>query len=336
MLRFGCLGAARITPQALIAPAALREDVMVSAIAARAASRARAFADEYEIGGTETDYAALIARGDVDAVYNALAPDRHMDLTCLALAAGKPVLCEKPFAMNADEARKMAEQAKMRDTFLMEAFHYRFHPAFQQVVEIVRGGDLGRIQSYEGVFSVEIPERDGELRHELALGGGALMDLGCYPLHWARSLLDGVPEILSAKAETGRPGIDLSMRAELLFDGGVRAKLKTSMAPGAPRRAALEIVGTAAALKVTNPLAPHMGYRIEILPNGGGDPIRVADAPAGGLSTYDYQLAHFMDCLAGKTEPLLGLDDAVANMAAIDAIYTAAGLQPRGLGDGSQ
>ena len=327
MIRIGCLGAARITPKALIAPAAKQADVQVSAIAARDAERARAFAETHDIAAAETDYESLIHRSDVDMIYNALPPSRHEDLTVLALKAGKPVLCEKPIASNAAAAQRMADTARDTGTLLMEAFHYRFHPAFQQAKDIVCGGDLGRLRRFEGAFSVEVKDTAEELRHSFALGGGALMDLGCYPVHWARTLMTGEPEIVAAEAIVEKPDIDLSMTASLVFDRGIRAEVSTSMAPGTERRARIKVVGADATLVMDNPIAPHLGYRTQIL--GAGDPITVANEGPSGDTTYDYQLAHFLACLRGEDEPLLTPEDAVANMTAIDAIYSAAGLSPR-------
>ena len=331
MIRIGCLGAARITPKAIIVPAEKMDEVRVSAIAARDETRAEAFATAHRIANIETDYAALIARPDVDVIYNALPPSRHADLTILALEAGKPVLCEKPMAMNAEDAARMAEAADRTGVLLMEAFHYRFHPAFQQVRDIIQGGDLGRLVTYEGHFSVEIPESDGELRHELDLGGGALMDLGCYPLHWARTLLGSEPEVISANAVTGRDGIDLSMRADMVCDGGVKVSLNTSMAPGAERAAWLHVTGSDGSLRFQNPIAPHTGYRITLKPEGASEPILVAEEGPSEQTTYHYQLEHFLKCLSGEAAPLLAPADGVANMAAIDAIYRSAGMVPRGL-----
>lgn len=331
MLRFGCLGAAKITPSALIGPVKARDDVVITAIASRSHEKATAFGAEHGIMGIETDYGALIARDDVDVIYNALPPHRHADLTIAALRAGKPVLCEKPMAMNAVQAASMAEAAKETGVFFMEAFHYRFHPAFAQICEIVHGGDLGRIRSFRGVFNVEIPEQDGELRHELAVGGGALMDLGCYPLHWARSLLPGEPEIIAAEAVTGRDGIDLSMQADMVFDGGAKARLETSMVPDIALAASIEIIGSAARLEVTNPIAPHRGYKIALEPEGASEPIIVAEEGESKDTSYDYQLAHYVACLNGTAMPILTPEDGIGNMTAIDGIYRAAGMLPRGM-----
>ncbi len=336
MLAIGCLGAARITPKALIDPAGRRDDVDVVAVAAREAGRAEAFAKEHSIRSIETDYDALVRRADVDAIYNALPPSRHADLTIKALAAGKHVLCEKPLAMNVDEARAMAEAARGSSAVLLEAFHYRFHPAFGTALDLVRGGALGRLRTCRAVFNVEIPERAGEIRHTLAVGGGALMDLGCYPVHWARTLLGGTGlggtgRVVSARATEGLAGIDLEMSARVEFEGGVMAELETSMAKGIERGARVEVTGDKARLVMINPIAPHMGYRIELWPEGADAAEIIAEAPAGGPATYDYQLAHFVDLVAGRAEPVLPPKDGVANMALIDEIYRAAGMTPRGM-----
>ncbi|MEM7663118.1 MAG: Gfo/Idh/MocA family oxidoreductase [Pseudomonadota bacterium] len=327
MLRIGCLGAARITPAAMILPAQKLSGVSVSAVASRDHDRATAFAQQHDIEGIETDYEALIARNDVDVVYNALPPSRHEDLTIAALRAGKPVLCEKPFAMNRDAAKRMAETAEETGTLLMEAFHYRFHPAFAVVQDVLQREELGELQRVDAEFSVEIKEKPSELRHTYDLGGGALMDLGCYPIHWARTLLEGEPRITSAKSIIGQPNIDLQTEALMIFSGGVEARIRTNMQTGATFAARLKLEGSDATLTMENPLAPHFGYSIQI--EGDGDPITVASGTVDTQTTYDYQLEHFVKCVRGDAEPLLSPWDAVANMAAIDAIYRAAGLPPR-------
>ncbi len=331
MLRIGCLGAAKITPKAMIAPARGRADVDVVALAARDAGRALAFAQEHRIQIIEESYEALIERDDIDAVYNALPPSRHAELTIKALEAGKHVLCEKPLAMNAVEARQMAEAAQLSDAVLLEAFHYRFHPAFDTLLEFVRSGELGELKGFKAVFNVEIPERPGEIRHTLNVGGGALMDLGCYPVHWARTVLGSEGQVVSAVARGGLGGIDLEMAARIEFEGGVVAELKTSMAMGVERGASLEVSGDKGRLMMNNPIAPHMGYRIEHWPEGAVAATIIAQAPAGGLTTYDYQLAHFVDLAAGQADTILSPEDGVANMALIDGIYHAAGMSPRGM-----
>ncbi|MFZ1179625.1 MAG: Gfo/Idh/MocA family oxidoreductase, partial [Mycobacterium sp.] len=142
-VRIGILGAARIAPFALINPSRENADVVVAAVVARDASRARSFAAKHRIASVHESYEALIADPDLDAVYNPLPNGLHGRWSRAALAAGKHVLCEKPFTANASEAREIAELAANSDRVVMEAFHYRYHPLTLRVEEIIASGELG-------------------------------------------------------------------------------------------------------------------------------------------------------------------------------------------------
>ncbi|AXE63408.1 hypothetical protein BBF93_03625 [Hyphomonas sp. CACIAM 19H1] len=325
MVRIGILGAAKIAPKALIPQVKKRADCSVVAIAARDGARAGAFAGAHGIPEVVESYEALIARPDIDLIYNALPPHRHADLSIAALEAGKHVLCEKPFALNAPEARRMADAAERTGRHLIEAFHYRFHPMFLDILEKVRSGAIGRLCAMKADFSVRIPYAAEELRHRPDLGGGALMDLGCYPLHWLRTVAGSEPRLISARMEEGAAGIDLVTEAELEFPGGVPARLRTSMKPDQKIKAFLAIKGSEGILRATNPIHPSRGNAISI--QRGRDVTRYS---VDGETTYDYQLAHVLDVIAGRATPLTGGADAVANMAMIDAIYETGGLKPRG------
>jgi len=325
MIRIGILGAAKIGPKAVLRQASRRQDCTITAVASRDGDKAKAYAEQYGIPAVETDYLALVEREDVDLVYNALPPHRHADLTIAALEAGKAVLCEKPFAMNTPEAVNMVTAAHRTGQTLIEAFHYRFHPAFQMVLDIIRREELGALHTLEGIFDVEIPYREGELRHTLELGGGALMDLGCYPLHMVRTLAGAEPRVLSAEAVCERDGVDLSMKAQLGFPGGVKAKIQTSMAPGVTRQTFLRAECADGSIEMTNPVHPQLGHEITIHHMG---KTRIESVPS--TTTYDHQLAHVLNVMRGRAAPLTGGADAVGNMSAIDAIYVAAGLNPRG------
>ena len=326
MIRIGILGAAKIAPPAIIEPARRRTDCRVVAVAARDAGRAAAYAAEHDIQHVADSYDALIARNDIDLIYNALPPNRHADLSIAALKAGKAVLCEKPFAMNAGEAAAMQQAAEETGRPLVEAFHYRFHPAFLHALGHVRSGHVGKILSMEADFSVAIPYRPGELRHTLETGGGALMDLGCYCIHMVRTMAGTEPSVASAECHCDRPGVDISTHARLVFPGVVTASVMTSMSETVTRRMQLHVEGTKGSLTFNNPIHPHRGHKIILQQHG--QPDRTETIP--GEITYDHQLAHMVDVLAGRAEPLTGGADAVANMRVIDAIYGSAGLQPRG------
>lgn len=321
MIRIGILGAAKIAPKAIISPAKKRSDCIVACVAARDETRAKAYAAEHAIPETAASYGALIARSDIDLIYNALPPHRHADLTIAALEAGKAVLCEKPFAMNAREARAMVEASDRSGRPLVEAFHYRFHPMFGEILKQLQSGAIGKLCAVRSEFSVAIKNRPGELRHDPALGGGALMDLGCYALHWARTVAGSEPEITVASARLSPQGADLETTAELKFAGGVTARVRTSMAEGQRFKALLAIQGSEGVLVAQNPLHPSLGHSITIRRGAS-----VRRYSVDGLSTYDHQLAHMIDVMKTNAPPLTGGADAVANMALIDAIYAAAGV----------
>ena len=322
-LRLGLLGASRIAPKAVIAPAAGRDDVAVVAVAARDGARAARYATEHDLPAAMEGYAALLARDDVDGVYSALPPAEHRAWALAAAAAGKAQLVEKPFALNAVEAGEMAAAAARAERPLLEAFHYRFHPALRLAERWMLDGRLGRLRAASAVFDAQIAERPGELRWIRPLGGGALMDLGGYALHALRTLLRAEPQVLEARCEL-RHGVDAATRARLRF-GEVEARITCDMRQ--PRRAHLSIEGERGRLDFDNFVAPHAGGALVFTPAGGG----AADvAPIDGHATYAFQLDHLVEVCAGRAAPLTGGADAVAQMQAVDAIYRAAGLGPIG------
>lgn len=320
MLRIGLLGASRIAPKAVIAPARDRDDVAVVAVAARDGAKVRAYAAEHAIPHAVEGYAALLDRDDVDVVYSALPPAEHRYWAIAAARAGKAQLCEKPCALNAAHARDMVAAANAAGRPLVEAFHNRFHPAFRTVERMVAEGRLGRIVRASATFDAEIAEREGELRWIRPLGGGSLMDLGCYALHALRTVLACEPQVLDAECDV-KCGVDAATRATLRF-GKVEATLSCDMTR--PRASVLVIEGEAGRIVFDNYVSPHAFGALTFTPADGA-PQALSLA---GPSTYACQLQHMVDVVEHGAAPLTGGADAIAQMEAIDAIYTAAGLGP--------
>jgi predicted dehydrogenase len=328
MIRIGILGAARIAPRGIITPANETLGAEVVAIGARDLERARNFAAQHSIPAAVGSYAELVGRDDVDLVYCALPPSAHLQWCTAALENGKHVLVEKPFASNAQDAARMVAAARAAGRHLIEGFHYRHHPLFERALAALRGGAIGRVRRIEATFNAALPDTPGELRYVEALGGGALMDLGCYCMHWIRTVAADEPTVVRATAKCGSPGVDIDIEAQLAFTSGPTATLKCSMQPADGilyRR--LRVQGASGVLEIENPVTPHAGATLSI---------ESANAPlpeitSGGDTTFHYQLRHVLDVIAGRVEPLTGGDDAIGNMRAIDAIYRAAGLRPRGL-----
>ena len=323
-LRIGTLGAAKITPAALVQPARETEGVEVVAVAARDPERARAFAEEHGIPEVCASYDELVAREDLDVVYNPLPISHHCEWTIRALEAGKHVLCEKAFSCNAAEAERMADTARRTGLRLVEAFHYRYHPLMERVLGLVRGDEIGTLRELRGGFSVPFHTED-DIRFVYALGGGALMDLGCYPLHMVRHASGSEPQVVRAEAKEGPPQVDIALRAELRFPGGATGEISCSMESDAQLMATLELTGERGRIHVMNPLAPHIGHQLTVESEAGTTQEQVE-----GASTYTHQLRAFAAHVEDGAPVPTGPEDAIAQMRAIDAIYRAAGLRPRG------
>jgi predicted dehydrogenase len=328
MIRIGILGAARIAPRGIVTPANALLGAEVVAVAARDLDRAQNFAAQHGIPMALGSYAELIVRDDIDLVYVALPPSAHLEWCTAALESGKHVLVEKPFASNAQDAAKMVAAARAAERHLIEGFHYRYHPFFERALTAVRRGEIGRIRHIDAVFNASLPDTPGELRYIESLGGGALMDLGCYCLHWIRTIVGEEPSVVNASARCATAGVDLDIEAQLAFTSGPTATLKCSMQPEDGRLyRRVRVQGDAGTLELDNPVSPHSGATLTIESANSPMPQIVS----GGDTTFHHQLRHVIQVIEGRVQPLTGGEDAIGNMRAIDAIYRAAGLKPRGL-----
>ena len=327
-IRFGTLGAANITPNALTQPASRNADVAVVAIAARDRARAEAMAEKEGVEHVVDDYQAVIDHPDVNVVYNPLPISHHHEWTLKALAAGKPVLCEKSFAMNEREAIEMAEAADKAGLLLIEAFHYRYHPVFLRALEIYHAGSIGELVRLTGRFHVGLGDRDmprDSIRMIYETGGGATMDMGCYPLSWMRHFTGEEPEVTSAEAVEGPPDVDLRLVTELRFPGGATGSTSGSMMRGDRFLTDLCAEGTKGTLTVNNPLVPHMGHEIKLEVDG-----ETTTETLTKRTTYDYQLDAFVRALDTGEKLATDAEDAVKQMRLIDNAYRAAGMKVRG------
>ncbi len=330
-LRFGILGAARIAPKALTVPARLVDTAEMTLVAARDRSRAEAFAAEHGVAAVVDSYQEVIESPDVDVVYNPLPMHLHAEWTIAALRAGKHVLCEKPFASNAAEAAEMVRVAEETGMILGEAFHHVYHPMFRRIIELIAAGTIGNVVRAEGYFNISI--RQPDIRWDYATSGGSLMDLGCYSTIWVRHVMQASPDasaasepdVVHAVADEGPEHIDARMQAELVFPTEATGRVESSMVTeeGDIR---LEVSGTKGSITAINPLAPQNGNTLTIRTDSGETSGEIV---AG--STYEHMVRAFCDHVThGTPFPTMGADS-IANMATIDAIYTAAGLPLRGV-----
>jgi predicted dehydrogenase len=327
-LRIGVLGASRIAEQAIVGPAAELGHRLV-AVAARDRSRAETFAEKYGVERVLDDYQQVINDHEVDVVYNPLANSLHAPWNLAAIAAGKPVLSEKPFARDEAEARHVAEIADAAGVTVLEGFHYFFHPVNRRAFALAGDGTLGTITHVEVRMAMPEPG-DGDPRWSLELAGGALMDLGCYGLHVMRSLghlampgIEGRPSIVRAHAEQRTPGVDAWCDVELGFPGGATGLAAHSMV-GDDYSFTLRIVGTNGDLLVHDFIKPNTDDRLTI-----NTPTGTTVERLGTRASYTYQLEAFAAHVQQGAPLPFGTADAVANMAFVDNAYRAAGLAPR-------
>jgi len=323
LIRIGILGAAKIAPAALIDPAKVNAEVLVAAVAARDASRAQAFATKHNIPRVHESYETLIADPDLDAVYNPLPNGLHGRWTRAALAAGKHVPCEKPFAANAAETLEIAELAAKSDRVVMEAFHYRYHPLALRVEQIIASGELGKLERVEAAMCFPLPNFS-DIRYNYSLAGGATMDAGCYAVHMARTFGGANPEVVSAQAKLRDPQVDRAMTADLLFAAGHMGRVHCSMWSSDLLRISANVVGEHGELRVLNPVLPQVFHRLSVRSADGKRVERFSRR-----ASYAYQLDAFAAAvLRGETVKTTP-EDALENMTVIDAIYRAAGLPLR-------
>lgn len=321
-MRIGCLGAARITPQAVVYPSKVRPGAVLQSVAARDLDRAEAFARTHGFARADSDYSALLEANDIDLVYNALPINLHAEWTIKALEAGKHVLCEKPFAMNVREVHQVMAAAKKSGKRVVEAFHYRYHPGFLQMLAWIDAGEIGMVSSVEAKFNIAIADKDGsEIRHLPETGGGAFMDLGCYPLSWALNTIRNRPAHIEAKAELTPRGVDRKMDAVLTFPGAVRATLSSSMAEGESFSSSFLIKGSKGEIEFVNPLAPHYGASLTLKAG-----TKTLNARISRITTYTWQLETVIHALENNMALPTEGEAIVMQQEVLDGIYAAAGL----------
>ncbi len=325
MIRFGTLGAARITPNALIYPCMNEPQAMISCVAARDRARAEAFAEAHHIRTVLDTYDEVATHEKITALYNPLHIPAHHKWTIMALNAGKHVLCEKSLACNATEAAEMRDVARAQNLVLMDAYHYRYHPVFIRAKEIYDSGVLGDIETIATTFQIEVTD-ETDIRMNYELGGGVTMDIGCYPISWVRHISGLEPDRVQASAEVGPPNVDVFLETRMELPGGIVATTTGDMREGVPFRADIVVTGSKGKLTINNPIAPQMGHLITLEQNGSTQSEELDRRP-----TYAYQLDAFINAVQHGASLFTDGDDAVKQMQVIDRAYEAAGLPLRGL-----
>lgn len=318
-VKWGILGAAKIGLDRVIPGMLKAANVEVVAIASRDLAKARAAADRLGIPAAYGSYEDLLADPDVQVVYNPLPNNLHVEWTLRAARAGKHVLCEKPMAMSAADAEAL--RGCPQDRLVMEAFMVRFHPQWIRAREHVRSGRLGEIRALQMLFAYNNPD-PANIRNRTETGGGALMDIGCYPMVGARFLLDADP--LRAIALIDRDpvfGTDRLSSAILDFGGG--RQMTFAVSTQATRYQRMQVLGTKARLEIVIPVNAPQGEATRILIDDGGTPdgsgAEVEILPAS--DQYTLQAEAFSRAVLGEETLPWGIEDSILNMRILDALF---------------
>lgn len=329
-LRWGIVGTGGIAA-AFCRDLTLLPDHAVVAVGSRSQGSADRFADEHAVPTRHSSYAALAADPRVDAVYVATPHPAHHDAALLAIEAGKAVLVEKPFTMNAAQARSLVSAARDRGTFLLEAMWTRFLPHVTAIRELLSSGALGDVVLVTAEHGQWFAEDPDFRLFAPELGGGALLDLGIYPVSFAHLVL-GTPARVTAVSDPAFTGVDAQTSMLLQYDSGAHAVLTTSLRGQSECHAA--IVGREGRIEIDGVFYRPTSFRLvrrDGREDGEVETFRF-DEPGHGLR---YQAAEVARCVrAGLTEsPVLPLDETIAVMETLDEVRRQIGLRYAGVED---
>ena len=313
-LRWGVLGTAGIA-ESFVRGVRMGDAGTIHAVASRDLSRARAWAERFAVPLAFGSYDELLGSGAVDLVYNPLPNSLHAEWTVRALEAGLPVLCEKPLTVNAAEAREVAAASARTGLAVAEAFMYRFHPVYDRVLETIASGAIGELVSISAQFTFFLDDR-AQIAASAKLGGGSLRDVGCYAVNLARRIAGREP--VRAMAMTRGTEVDDTLVGLLEFPGGILAQVECGIESHERHRA--EIAGTAGSILLARPWFPGLDEGRFLLCRGE----REEEVVSPGGDGYHLEAMDFVRAVQTRTPPRWPVADAVANMAAIDALLRSA------------
>ncbi|WP_200530970.1 Gfo/Idh/MocA family oxidoreductase [Halorubrum sp. LN27] len=316
-LTFGVLGTAGIARKAVV-PAIAASDHAVGAVASRDGERARRFAEEHAIPRSHGSYEALLEDAGIDAVYVPLPNGLHAEWTTRAADAGLHVLCEKPLAVDAAEARAVTDHCADRGVTLMEGFMYRYHPRTERVLELV-AEELADVRTVTSTFRFPLYDRPNDVRLDPELAGGSLMDVGCYPVSLARTVLGEPDRAYAHTHDTRDAGVDTELAGVLEYEDGRSARIASGFDTQLIQRYRIDAtngwVAVERAFDAPTDERTELTYEID-----GRRGVETFDP----VDQYRLQVEHFADCVAGDASPLTDGGEAVANMRVIDALSESA------------
>lgn len=314
-VKWGVLSTAQIGVEQVIPAINRSSNGRVNAIAS-SSGKAQSTAERLNIPKYYETYEELLQDPEIDAVYIPLPNKMHYEWTIKAAKGKKHVLCEKPAALNAKDVEEMISVCKANEVLFMEAFMYRFHSQHQKVKELIQSGAIGEVKMVQACFSFYMENREGNIRLNPDLGGGATYDIGCYCINSIRNILDTEPLSVVSTGEFNADQVDTTTGGVLRFPNNVFATFDCSF--DATLRNEYDVVGTKGTIRV--PFA----YRPDL--NAGNGVIRVywedkvTEFTING-DQYLLEVEHFSDCILNGRTPVYTGEDTLGNLQVIQAVY---------------
>jgi predicted dehydrogenase len=321
---WGILSTANIGVKRVIPAIMAGERGVVAAIASRDGDRAAAVAKNLGIPRSYGSYQALLDDPAIDAIYNPLPNHLHVEWTVKALEAGKDVLCEKPIALNAQQAEALVEARDRTGRHIIEAFMVRFHPQWQRTRELVRSGRIGNVGAIQSAFLFTALD-PRNVRNQLELGGGAVYDVGCYPIVTARYIFGVEPDrVIGLVERDPQMGVDRWTSGLLSFPGGGQLTFSCALQLATYQR--VVILGSAGRIELQVPFTPQKDHACRILIDTG----KAQDGSSAEIENFTPVDQYMLQCdlvarvFQGEARQEFPIEDAIANMRVIDAIYRSA------------
>ncbi len=314
-LRWGLLSTARIN-RAVIPPIRGSQRSELHAVASRDIVKAKDYAKEWHIPHAYGTYEELLAREDIDAIYNPLPNHLHAEWSIRAAEAGKHVLCEKPLALTLDEVDQMAAAAKQHHVVIAEAFMYKHHPQTLKVLDLIEQETIGDLLLIKGAFTFNL-DRPDDVRWVPEWGGGSIWDVGCYPISFSRLAANAEPVEVFGWQVTGARGVDVVFSGQMRFASGLLAQFDCGFR--APYRTAMEIVGTTGSIELDSPFKPAAGEWIKIKR---GDSVELLRAP--DFELYRGEIEDMERAVLDGQSTRVSLANSRANVATIVALLQSA------------
>ena len=316
-LTWGLLGTARIN-RAVIGPIRASKKSQLKAVASRSLNTAEEYAKAWGISQFYGSYDALLSDPAIDVIYNSLPNGLHTEWSIKAMQMGKHVLCEKPLTTSVDELEKVQEVVQQTGMVIAEAFMYRHHPQTLQIKRMVDGQEVGKLRLIQGSFCYTNSRHDNP-RLDPDLGGGSLWDIGCYPIGYARYLIEEEPVEVFGHQVTGPTGVDLLYAGQLRFPGGVILQFDCSFIT--PSKSIMEITGDKGRITIPEPYKPGKRTRIILERNSGSQAIELK-----GAELYQGEIEDIENAVLTGSPTLISLDESRGNIAAIEALYQSSRL----------